>query len=135
MVVGKLVTPCLSIILRLSVILMQGQGTLFDLKNRTTSLSSLSELTPITSKPLSRYFSYALMIFGISATHGPHQVPQKSTRTTLPLRSFSLKSSPVTVVPVISMTLPSLSRSLRDLSNCSVTAVTCALEAAEKYLM
>src|SRR6516165_10384772 len=135
MVVGKLVTPCISINLRLSAMLTQGQGTLFVLKNRITSPSSLSELTPITSKPLPRYFSYALMMFGISATQGGHQVPQKSIRTTLPLRSFRLKSLPVTVVPVISMTLPSLSRFLRDTSNCSVMAVTCALEAAEKYLM
>src|SRR5687768_4917739 len=43
----------------------------------------------MTSNPLSLYFSWMLLMLGISARHGGHQVAQKSTSTTLPRKSLS----------------------------------------------
>src|SRR5436190_24386867 len=51
--------------------------------------ASLSSEMLMTSRPSSLNFSYARLTLGSSLTHGPHQVAQKSTSTTLPLKSAS----------------------------------------------
>ena len=50
--------------------------------------------TPRNSTPLSRYSSYTLLRMGASSIHGGHQDAQKSTSTTLPLRSPRLTEPP-----------------------------------------
>src|SRR5437588_9895991 len=60
---------------------------------------SLSELMLIITNELSfEYFLFRSRRPGNDATHGPHQVPQKSSTTTLPRKSSSEMYSPSAVV-------------------------------------
>ena len=57
-------------------------------------------------------------MLGISATHGPHQVAQKSTTTTFPFRLAALTCAPLMAsVNSISNGLPTASRIRRSLVN------------------
>src|SRR5438067_12170579 len=59
-----------------------------------TSSRLSSELTPSRAKGLSASFFTSDRSCGYMARQGPHQCPQKSSRTTLPLYSESLKDLP-----------------------------------------
>src|SRR5580692_8147528 len=68
----------------------------------TTLLPSSSMATPSRVKPLSAYFFWKLIIQGISAWQGSHQVAQKLTMTTLPLRLARETSLPCKSLKVTS---------------------------------
>src|SRR6476659_29005 len=53
-----------------------------------------SPVSPIISTPRDLYSLCSFMSSGISRRHGPHQVAQKLTTTTLPKKSASLKGAP-----------------------------------------
>lgn len=50
----------------------------------------LSIDTPNTSNPFDLYLLYNFTTLGLDARHGPHQLAQKSIKTTLPLKLDSL---------------------------------------------
>src|SRR5579862_54020 len=52
----------------------------------STAFTSSLVATPSTVKPLSAYCCCILISIGISPRQGSHQVPQKFTRTTFPLK-------------------------------------------------
>src|SRR5437773_9856281 len=58
---------------------------------------SRSKLMPRISSPCEWYCLYAAVTLGNSARHGPHHMAQKSSRTTLPLKS----SGNFTVLPSV----------------------------------
>src|SRR3954468_981854 len=62
----------------------------------TTAGPSESIDTPTTVNPSFPYFLTRSMYPGISILHGPHQVAQKSTTTTLPLNCSELTTLPFT---------------------------------------
>src|SRR5687768_2244777 len=66
--------------------------------------SGSSSDTPMISRPLCLYFTYRSWSFGNDFLQGSQKVPQKSTRTTFPLRLESEIFSflPFMVVPEIS---------------------------------
>ena len=74
------------------------------------------EWIPRTTKSRSAYSSRRCLILGSCATHGPHQLPQKSIRTTLPCRSERDSSSePLTQCDAVILGAGSPSSSLSSL--------------------
>src|SRR5579862_3797572 len=66
-----------------------------DRKGFTTVQPSSSMAVPMIAKPLSLYWRSKLMNQGISILQGPHQVAQKSTKTTLPRKSDKRTTLPL----------------------------------------
>src|SRR5688572_22976734 len=77
--------------------LSRATGYLMSFPFTTCSYFSCPRLfvqTPTSSTPLSLYFAYSSLLCGMDAIHGPHQVAQKSTTTTLPFM-FSALTAPL----------------------------------------